>query len=210
MCIVLTVTSHSFHNKLKTNPRYLNHNVNRRCDDLIAVLMSVEVDMFYERKRKEVFTSITEASMKVEGNRHALGLKIMDLKVHVQVMIIYSAHVQQHLITYYRRKKTCILWIQVIQKTNTLWTYCHLHVHKNPTACHTVWKRSALTCADTWCLVPAMIFSMVTCVSIPIKYTICIDVSNLHEMRYHLCWMTPICWQIAQKMNPQFKLVYNP
>ena len=73
--------------------------------------------------------------MKVEGNRHALGLKIMDLKVHVQVLMIYSAHAQQHLIG--RRKKTCTLWIQ---KSNTLWTYCHLHIHKNPTACHTVWK----------------------------------------------------------------------
>ena len=76
----------SFHNRLKTNPRYLNHNVNRRCDDLIEVLLSVEVDMFYERKRKELLTSTTEASRKVEGDRHTKGQSIVDLKVHTQVI----------------------------------------------------------------------------------------------------------------------------
>ena len=41
--------------------------------------------MFYDRKRKEVLSSTTEASVKVEGGRHARGLSIMDLKVHAQV-----------------------------------------------------------------------------------------------------------------------------
>ena len=43
----------SFHNKLKTNPRYLNHRANRRCDDLIEVLLNIKEDMFFERMRKE-------------------------------------------------------------------------------------------------------------------------------------------------------------
>ena len=38
----------SFFNKLKTNPRYLNHKVNTRCDDLFEVLLSIEKDMFFE------------------------------------------------------------------------------------------------------------------------------------------------------------------
>ena len=83
------ISSNSFHNKLKTNPRYLNHNVNRRCDDLITVLLSVEVDMFYDRKRKEVLSSTTEASLKVEGDRHSRGMSIMDLKVHAQVRFFF-------------------------------------------------------------------------------------------------------------------------
>lgn len=66
--------------KLKSRyPRYFYHNVNHRCDDLTAILMSVEVDMFYEGKR-EVLTSTTQALMK------ALGLRIVDLKVHAQVL----------------------------------------------------------------------------------------------------------------------------
>ena len=68
----------SFYNKLKTNPRYLNHNVNRRCDDLIEVLLTLEVDMFYDRKRMEVFTSTTEVSLQLEGDRHSKGQTIAE------------------------------------------------------------------------------------------------------------------------------------
>lgn len=42
--------------------------------------------MFYERKRKELLTSTTEASKKVEGDRHTKGQSIVDLKVHAQVI----------------------------------------------------------------------------------------------------------------------------
>ena len=42
---------------LYKNPRYLNHNVNGRCDDLIDVLLRMDVDMFYDRKRKEIISS---------------------------------------------------------------------------------------------------------------------------------------------------------
>ena len=80
---------------MKTNPRYLNHNANRRCDDLIEVLLLVEVDMFYERKRKELLTSTTEASRKVEGDRHTRGQSIANSKVHVQV-ICYLKNVDLH------------------------------------------------------------------------------------------------------------------
>ena len=41
--------------------------------------------MFYDRKRKEILSSTTEASLKVEGDRHFQGMNIMDLKVHAQV-----------------------------------------------------------------------------------------------------------------------------
>ena len=75
----------SFFNKLKTNPRYLNHKVNRRCDDLIEVLLSVEEDLFYDRKRKELLTTTGEASKKHEGDRHTRGLSIDDSKVHTNV-----------------------------------------------------------------------------------------------------------------------------
>lgn len=86
----------SFHNKLKTNPRYLNHKVNRRCDDLIEVLLSVEEDMFYERKRKEILYSTTEASRKIEGDRHTKGQSIDNLKVHAQVIRHDIQHMDIH------------------------------------------------------------------------------------------------------------------
>ena len=75
----------SFFNKFKTNPRYLNHKVNRRCDDLIEVLLSVEEDLFYDRKRKELLTTTGEASKKHEGDRHTRGLSIDDSRVHSNV-----------------------------------------------------------------------------------------------------------------------------
>ena len=75
---------YSFHNKLKSNPRYLNHNVNRRCDDLIEVLLSMEVDMFFARKRKEVMSNVADASKKVEGDRHRLAQSIANS--HIQVI----------------------------------------------------------------------------------------------------------------------------
>jgi len=78
----------SFHNKLKTNPRYLNHCANRRCDDLIGVLLTIEEDMFYDRMRKEVMDTPTDAIMKVEGTvRHKNGANIPDSSVTVRVVI---------------------------------------------------------------------------------------------------------------------------
>ena len=176
----------SFHNKLKTNPRYLNHNVNRRCDDLIEVLLLVEVDMFYERKRKELLTSTTEASRKVEGDRHTRGQSIADSKVHVQV-ICYLKNVDLH-------ECVCTITLSnVIQEegdrylvdssdskaqysveilSSTVWQ----------TVCHTVWKRSAFTCADTWSCAPAMISSMVICVNTPTRCSTFTCSSNLWMM----------------------------
>lgn len=55
--------------------------------------------MFYERRRKEVLTSTTEASRKVEGDRHSKGQSIDDLKVHTQVFH-RSVHVGVHIYTY--------------------------------------------------------------------------------------------------------------
>ena len=85
---------YSFFNKLKlkTNPRYLNHKVNRRCDDLIEVLLSVEEDLFYDRKRKELLTTTGEALKKHEGDRHTRGLSIDDSRVHVNVSMTLSVY----------------------------------------------------------------------------------------------------------------------
>ena len=83
--------STSFHNKLKTNPKYLNHKVNRRCDDLIQVLLLYEQDMFCERMRKEVMMSPTHASKKLEGqNRHAAAIHIADSSVQVIIPFLAS------------------------------------------------------------------------------------------------------------------------
>ena len=79
----------SFFNKLKTKPRYLNHKVNRRCDDLIEILLSVEEDLFYDRKRKELLTTTGEASKKHEGDRHIRGLSI---DVHANVSTTLSVY----------------------------------------------------------------------------------------------------------------------
>ena len=80
-----TAFHYSFHNKLKTNPHYFNHNVNRRSDDLIGFLLSVEIDMFYERKRKELLTTTTEASRKWEGDRHSNAQNINDTRISAKV-----------------------------------------------------------------------------------------------------------------------------
>lgn len=84
---------YSFFNKLKTNPRYLNHHVNRRCDDLIEILLAVEADMFFERKRKELLTTTSDASKKQEGERHARGLSIDESRVHVDVCVAHSDNI---------------------------------------------------------------------------------------------------------------------
>ena len=67
--------NYSFHNKLKMNPRYLNHHVNRHFDDLIG-LLAIEVDLFYDRMRKEIMMATQDASIKVHrwrGKRYSLG-----------------------------------------------------------------------------------------------------------------------------------------
>lgn len=82
------LSNYSFHNKLKTNPRYLNKHTNRRCDDLIQILLKIEEDMFYSRKRKEVMSTPQDASLKLEGEkRHASGREIPDSSVTVCGMI---------------------------------------------------------------------------------------------------------------------------
>ena len=83
-CVITSYLFLSFHNKLKTNPRYLNHRANRRCDDLIEVLLTIEEDMFFERMRKEVMLSPKDASLKVEGDqRHAHGKQILNSMIDV-------------------------------------------------------------------------------------------------------------------------------
>jgi len=63
--------------------------VNRRCDDLIEVLLTFEVDMFFERKRKEFLTTTTEASRKMEGDRHCKAQNIDDSRISIKVCILF-------------------------------------------------------------------------------------------------------------------------
>ena len=100
---------HSFHNKLKSNPRYLNHKVNRRCDDLIETLLSVEVDMFYERKRKELLTSTTEASRKQEGDRHSKAKDIDSARIHSQVFYVHYLELNMVFIHAYNDRMMAVM-----------------------------------------------------------------------------------------------------
>lgn len=73
----------------------MNHKVNRRIDDLVSTLLTIEEDLFYERKFKEVMMDSMDASSKLEGNeRHARGVEIPDsaVKVHMDkhhVALVY-------------------------------------------------------------------------------------------------------------------------
>ena len=42
--------------------------------------------MFYDRKRMEVFTSTTEVSLQLEGDRHSKGQTIANSKVYTKVI----------------------------------------------------------------------------------------------------------------------------
>lgn len=76
---------------MKTNPRYLNHHVNRRCDDLIEVLMTIELDLFYDRMRKEIMMTPQDASTKVDGEgRHVRGEEIPDSSVKVRHTVLHT------------------------------------------------------------------------------------------------------------------------
>ena len=56
--------------------------MNRRCDDLIQVLIKIEDDYFYERMWKEVILKPEDASMKQEGHeRHSRGEDIDEASV---------------------------------------------------------------------------------------------------------------------------------
>lgn len=80
------------------------HKVNRRCDDLIGILLKIEEDMFHDRMRKEVMETPQAASLKVEGQeRHERGKNISDNCVQVwnQVTVNYRIN----LITIIKIKK---------------------------------------------------------------------------------------------------------
>ena len=64
---IQAINDYSFHNKLKTNPRYLAHQGNRRIDDLIGTLLLIE-DLFFDRMHEEVMKGNGEASLKKEVN----------------------------------------------------------------------------------------------------------------------------------------------
>ena len=111
----------SFFNKLKTNPRYLNHHVNRRCDDLIEMLLTVEADMFYESKRKELLTTTSDASKKQEGDRHARGLSIDESRVHTDVCVADIDNIILNVpYAHRKRRETNTRLTPVIQVHNTV------------------------------------------------------------------------------------------
>ena len=63
----------------------MNHHVNRRCDDLIQILLTIEEDVFFDRKRKEVMLSPHEASVRAEGEeRHTRCKRLSDSSVTVR------------------------------------------------------------------------------------------------------------------------------
>ena len=66
-CITHLIASNSFHNKLKSNPKYFGHKVNRRCDDLLETLLKLEEDMFHERMQREIMMPLSIASQKLDG-----------------------------------------------------------------------------------------------------------------------------------------------
>ena len=77
-----------FHNKLKTSPHYLNYHVNRHCNDLIDILLTIEHDLFHERMRKDVIMTSEEAIDKPDWQeRHSHGERIPDLSVMVNVYV---------------------------------------------------------------------------------------------------------------------------
>lgn len=64
----------NFHEKMKSNLKYLNHKVNQWYNDLIEVLLLYEQDMFCDRMRKEVISSPSQVSekQKVKADTHQL------------------------------------------------------------------------------------------------------------------------------------------
>lgn len=57
--------------------------MNRRCDDLIEVLLKFEEDMFHSRMSREILRSSKDASQCQDGNRHQNSTKISDSDIHV-------------------------------------------------------------------------------------------------------------------------------
>ena len=125
---VCILSYNSFHNKLKNHPRYLDHKLNRRLDDLIHILLKYECDMFMAQQAKQVrymhtcqsFSHISawillfkimksprDASMKLEGDRHQNGLKIdsTDVQVYAHCTMCRINTILQHAILYLLRNK---------------------------------------------------------------------------------------------------------
>ena len=151
--------------------------------------------------------------MKVEGDRHSKGQNIDGLKVHTQVIqhsVNECVHIYMYICTHQLscRRDISTWWIQVIQRHSTLWRCYHPHVLINQTAFLTVWKKIALTCADTWSHAPATIVSMVICANTPTRCFTCTCNGNPWVMmmaRMMLLQMPPICphpWRLVLTPPP--------
>ncbi len=62
---------------------------------MIEILLSMEVDMFIARKRKETMNSIADASLKMEGDRHEAARDVATTgisaaQVNLNKTMIYS------------------------------------------------------------------------------------------------------------------------
>ena len=79
--------------------------------------------MFYDRRRKEILFSITEASLKVEGDWHFREINIMDLKVCAQVETVLSFLLYTIIIKY----TTCIIGERAVS--------CGINRCKDPIQC---------------------------------------------------------------------------
>lgn len=67
--------------------------MNRRCDDLIEVLLKFEEDMFHSRMSREILRSSNDASQCQDGNRrHQNSTKISDSDIHVSHKCYDSHH----------------------------------------------------------------------------------------------------------------------
>ena len=87
-----------------TNPRYLNHAVNRRCDDLVELLFKFEEDMFHNRISREIISSPKDASLCQEGTyRHQSGMQISDSDVKVSYYEIITGNTCNARLPHYYR-----------------------------------------------------------------------------------------------------------
>ena len=78
--------NHSFHNKLKYNPSYMDGRANRRVDKLLTMLLKFEEDMFFTRQQQELMWVPNKVHID-ENKRHlkALGFKSDDIKVSMSI-----------------------------------------------------------------------------------------------------------------------------
>lgn len=84
----------------------------------------VEVDVFYDRTRKELLTSTTEASKRLDGDRHVKGGTVADSRIHPHQVkfTLYTCActaTMKDSNLYNRKKMVGTRWTPVIRSHNT-------------------------------------------------------------------------------------------